>query len=143
MAEMTDEQWKAFISVGTRTGKLGVIRKDGRPMVVPVWFVLSDDGVIRFQTSTSSAKGKAIARDPRICLTIDDETPPYSFVAIDALATIRTDDDELTRRIAFECVARYMGADRGQEFADRNAVPGECTIELEVTRVIAHLDVSA
>ena len=37
MAEkMTDEQWHAFVSEGTRTGKLATVRADGRPHLAPI-----------------------------------------------------------------------------------------------------------
>jgi len=29
-----------FLSAGTRTGMLGFIAQDGRPLVAPVWFVV-------------------------------------------------------------------------------------------------------
>ena len=140
---MTEAEWREFIMVGTRTGKLGAVRADGRPLVLPIWFVRGDHGTLMFQTSTSSAKVRAIRHEPRVCLTVDDETPPYSFVMIEALATVITDDDDLCQRIARECGARYMGADRAEEFARRNAVPGECVVVLQPTRVIAEAGVSA
>ncbi|MFN8051379.1 MAG: PPOX class F420-dependent oxidoreductase [Acidimicrobiales bacterium] len=140
---MSDEEWRGFVRAGTRTGKLGVVRADGRPLVVPIWFLLEDDGVIRFQTSFDSAKVRALRHEPRVCLTIDDETPPFSFVLIEALAEVAPDDEAETWRVARACAARYMGEARAVEYARRNAVPGECVVELRVERVIAERDVSA
>ena len=37
---MTEGEWRAFVSHGTQTGKLATTRVDGRPHVVPIWFVL-------------------------------------------------------------------------------------------------------
>jgi hypothetical protein len=31
MANMTDAQWREFVTAGTKTGKLAVTRLDGRP----------------------------------------------------------------------------------------------------------------
>ena len=39
MHEMPDEERRAFLLEGTRTGKLATIRRDGRPHVVPIWFL--------------------------------------------------------------------------------------------------------
>ena len=111
--------------------------------MVPVWFVLGDDGVIRFQTGGGSAKIAAIRHEPRVSLCVDDENPPFSFVVIEATARIDTSDTELRWRIAYECGGRYMGADRAEEFARRNSVDGECTVELDIVRVIAEADISA
>ncbi|MDJ0925679.1 MAG: pyridoxamine 5'-phosphate oxidase family protein, partial [Acidimicrobiia bacterium] len=68
-----------LLSSGTRTGKLAVVRKDGRPLVTPVWFVV-DAGDVVFMTHETSAKGRALRRDRRLAMVVDDETPPYAFV---------------------------------------------------------------
>ena len=140
---MTDDEWRAFVLSGTRTGKLGVVRPDGRPLVVPIWFIIDDDGLIRFQTSAGSAKVRALRHDPRVCLTVDDEVAPYSFVLIEADAEVEPDDPAELWRVAHACAARYMGADRADEYARRNAVDGECVVALRPRRVIAERDVSA
>ena len=141
MQTMTTEQWHEFVMTGTRTGKLAVTRADGRPHVTPVWFVLDGDDVI-LNTGTDSVKGKALRRDPRVCLSVDDQVPPYSFVVIDGVAEISEDRDEL-RRWATAIGGRYMGAGRAEEFGIRNAVPGELLIRIRPTRVIARAGISA
>ncbi|GAB89983.1 hypothetical protein GORHZ_078_00390 [Gordonia rhizosphera NBRC 16068] len=52
------------------------------------------------------------------------------------------DDLDEVRRVATLCGARYMGADRADEFGARNGVPGELVVWIEPTRVIANLNVS-
>lgn len=141
MRTMTDDEWAAFLRTGTRTGKLALTLRDGRPTVTPIWFTLDDDGVIRFNTGGDTPKARSLARDPRACLIVDQEEPPYAFVRVDAVATL-VDDDELTRRVATTVGGRYMGADRAEEFGDRNGVPGEITVELRPTRVVALDDIS-
>ncbi len=138
---MSELEWRAFISTGHRTGKLGVVRADGRPTVLPIWFVLDDDDVIRTQISIDSAKARAIRHEPRVCLTVDDEDPPHAFVMIEAIAT-EVRDPVVVRRVAYDCGARYMGAARAEEMAERNSGPGECVIEIRPTRVIAERDIS-
>ena len=56
MRKMTEQEWHAFVMDGTRTGKVATARKDGRPHVVPVWFVLDGEDVV-FTTSATSVKG--------------------------------------------------------------------------------------
>jgi hypothetical protein len=63
MRRLSDAEWRAFLLEGTRTAKLGVVRKDGSPLVTPVWFVLDDDGLIVFETGRESVKGRALCRD--------------------------------------------------------------------------------
>ena len=111
---MTQEEWHAFVSAGTRTGKLAVVRKDGSPHVAPVWFVL-DGGDFVFNTGATTIKGYALRRDGRAMICVDDDRPPFSFVSARGTVTISDDLDAMlpwSTRIA----ARYMGADRAEEF---------------------------
>ena len=140
MAELT-QPIIDFLTLGTRTGKLGWVAADGRPLVAPVWFVVEDNDLL-FNTSADTAKGKALARDPRVVLTVDLEEPPYAFVQVQGVAAI-TDDLGEVRRIATLNGARYMGADRAEEFGARNGVPGELGVRLRVKKVVANLDMTA
>jgi PPOX class probable F420-dependent enzyme len=143
MAELTPEI-RAFLEEGTRTAKVGYVAADGRPLVAPVWFVLdgADDAPeLVFTTSEGSAKARAIARDPRLVLCVDLQAPPYAFVQVQGHATVSDDPEELLRT-ATAIGGRYMGADRAEEFGKRNAAPGEVTVRLRPTRVVAELDVA-
>lgn len=141
MASLTDPAVREFLSSGTRTGKLGYVASDGRPLVAPVWFVLENDTVV-FNTGAVTAKGKAIARDPRLVLTVDLEEPPYAFVQIQGVAETSEDPVDLVDT-ATAIGRRYMGADRAEEFGKRNGVPGELVVRIRPTKVIASLDMTA
>ena len=139
MAELSDRV-VAFLSEGTRTGMLGFVATDGRPPVAPVWFVV-DDGQLVFTTHRQSSKGRALARDPRVVICADDPHPPYSFVQVQGVATV-TEDPQDVLDIATRTGARYMGADRANEFGRRNAVPGEVVVRVQPTKVITGFDIS-
>ena len=79
MTDFSDEVVE-FLSAGTRTAMLGYLAADGRPLVAPVWFIV-DNGELVFNTGRESAKGRALARDSRVVICVDDPHPPYSFVA--------------------------------------------------------------
>jgi len=132
---------RAFLSAGTRTGKLGFVAADGRPLVAPVWFVLDGDDLL-FNTGKGTAKGRAVSRDPRLAVCVDDETPPYSFVQVQGVATVSEDPAELLAS-ATTIAARYMGAERAEEFGKRNGVPGELLVRLRPTKVVAEVNVTA
>ncbi|KAB2362848.1 PPOX class F420-dependent oxidoreductase [Actinomadura montaniterrae] len=140
MEIMTDSEWRAFVMAGTRTGKAGVTRKDGTPHVTPIWFVLDGDDLL-FTTYHESIKARVLARDPRLSVCVDDQAPPYSYVMIQAEARLTEDLDEL-RRWATVIGGRYMGADRAEEFGERNAVPGEFLVRARITKVVAQRDIS-
>jgi PPOX class probable F420-dependent enzyme len=141
MAQMTEDEWRAFVMAGTRTGKLAVTRADGRPHVAPIWFVL-DGGDIVFNTGADTVKGKALRRDPRAAMTVDDQEPPYSFVIIEGTVTLSEDLPEV-RKWAAVLGGRYMGQDRAEEYGQRNGVPGELLVRLHTTKVIAQKDLAA
>jgi PPOX class probable F420-dependent enzyme len=140
MAELTPEI-RDFLSHGTRTGKLGYVAADGRPLIAPLWFVVHEDE-LWFNTGGGTAKAKAVARDPRLVLCVDLEEPPYAFVQVQGVATVSEDLDELVAS-ATAIGRRYMGADRAEEFGKRNGVPGELLVKLRPTKVIAHMDMTA
>lgn len=141
MAQLTDPEIHEFLTAGTRTGKLGWTASDGRPLVAPIWFTV-EDGEIVFNTGAGTAKGRALARDPRAVLCVDLEEPPFAFVQVQGEVTTSTDPDELLRT-ATALGARYMGADRAEEFGRRNGVPGELVVRLRPHKVIASLDMTA
>jgi PPOX class probable F420-dependent enzyme len=139
-----DSAVRDFLTAGTRTGKLGFVAADGRPLVAPVWFVLEgpdDAPELVFNTGKTTAKARAVARDPRLVVCVDLQEPPYAYVQVQGVATVSEDPDELIRT-ATAIGARYMGADRAEEFGRRNGVPGELVVRLRATKVLADLDVS-
>jgi PPOX class probable F420-dependent enzyme len=133
---MSEEEWRAFLSVGTRTAKLATTRRDGRPHVVPIWFVLDDQGGIVFTTGADTVKGKAILRDPRVSLCVDDQQPPYDFVTVEGTAETSRDLEEMLEW-ATRIGGRYMGEDRAEQFGRRNTVPTELLVRVRPTRVVA------
>jgi len=137
---MTPDEIHDFLRIGTRTGKLAVVGADGSARVVPVWFVLDGDDVV-FMTGDTTLKSRAMRRDPRVCLVVDLESPPYAFVQVNGTVTLSDDTEELLR-FGTSIGARYMGADRGEEFGKRNAVPGEMLVRLTPTKIIAFADVA-
>ncbi|GGK49717.1 PPOX class F420-dependent oxidoreductase [Nocardia camponoti] len=138
MASLADPKVRDFLSAGTRTGKVAFTASDGRPLVVPIWFVIDGEELV-FNTGKESAKGRAFARDPRVALCVDLEKPPYAFVEVQGTVTLSEDIDELVRTATI-IAARYVGADKAAEYGKRNGVPGELVVRIKPTKVIAHFD---
>jgi PPOX class probable F420-dependent enzyme len=135
MKKMTREEWRAFMMEGTRTGKLATVRTDGRPHVVPLWFVLDGDDVV-FNTGKDSVKGKTLQRDHYAALCVDDERPPFAFVTVEGSVILSEDPKELLD-YATRIGGRYMGTNRAEEFGKRNGVPGELLVRLHIEKVTA------
>jgi general stress protein 26 len=83
MRALEAAELRAFLLAGTRTAKVAVVRRDGSPLVTPVWFLPDEDGSIMFETGRSSVKGRALSRDPRVSICVEDDEPPFGFVRVD------------------------------------------------------------
>jgi PPOX class probable F420-dependent enzyme len=138
---MSGTEWRAFVTEGTRTGKLATTRLDGRPHVAPVWFDLDDDGTVVFTTGADTLKGKALRRDPRVAMCVDDETPPFAFVLVEGTAELSEDSDSLLEW-AIRIGGRYMGAEVAEAYGKRNAVPGELLVRVTPTHVVARAEIA-
>ena len=140
MQTMTPDEYKQFLMEGTRTGKLATVRKDGRPHVAPIWFVLDGDTLV-FTTWHESVKAANMRRDPRVSICVDEEVPPFAFAVVEGTVTITEDEDARNywaRRIA----ARYMGSDLAEAYGKRNAVEGELVVRLKSKKIIAKKDLA-
>jgi PPOX class probable F420-dependent enzyme len=116
------------------------VAQSGAPLVAPVWIVLDGDDIV-FTTGASTAKGKALLRDPRVALCVDDDRPPFSYVIVRGTATISEEPEELLHWATI-LGGRYMGADRADEFGARNAVPGELLVRVTPARIVAERGVA-
>jgi PPOX class probable F420-dependent enzyme len=133
--KMDEEEWRQFITDGTRTGMVATVRPDGRPHVAPVWFDLDGDDIV-FMTGSTSVKGKSLVRDPRVSIAVDDPHPPFSFVNIEGTATLSEDLDQL-RVWGTRLGGRYMGEEAADDYGKRNAVPGERLVRVRIGKVVA------
>jgi PPOX class probable F420-dependent enzyme len=137
---MTESVWREFLSAGTRTGKLATTRRDGRPHVVPIWFVLDGDDLV-FMTGAATVKGRALARTAVGSICVDDERPPYSFVTVSGPVAISVDLEEMLP-LSIRIAARYMGEELAERYGRRNAVEGELLVRLRAEHVLAVRDLA-
>ena len=142
MTEMSKEEIRRFLNHGTFTGKLATVRKDGSPHVAPIWFVVEDnnDDII-LTTGRESLKGKDIQRDPRVSISVDDQTPPYSFVIVNGTAQISEEPSYLLKW-ATKIAERYMGPDNAKSYGKRNSVEGELLIRVKPTKIIGQKNIA-
>lgn len=144
MARISAEEYREFMIEGTRTAMLATVRKNGRPHVAPIWFVMDGDDIV-FNTGRDTVKGHAIRRDGRVALSVDDSTPPFAFVMVEGNVSYEdcADAPEEGLKWSTRIAARYVGRDRAEEFGRRNAVPGELLVRLAPTKVVSQSDMLA
>ena len=102
-----DDEWRAFVSYGTRTGKLSTVRADGSPHVAPIWFLLDGNDIV-FNTGKETVKGRNLARDDRVALCVDDDRPPFGFVVLQGRARLSEDLEEV--RVKARALLTALGA---------------------------------
>ncbi len=140
MQQLTSEH-RIFLMEQVRTAKLATVRKDGRPHVTPVWFEL-DGEILVFSTWHTSVKAVNIRRDGRVCLCVDVEKPPFSYIQIEGTGVMSADSEALkywSTRIA----ARYMGEGLAEAYGKRNSVEGELLVRVTPTKVVFMKDVAS
>ena len=138
--EMTAEEIRQLLAFGTRTAKVATVARDGRPHLMPVWFVLNGDEIV-FTTGRNSVKERHLRRDHRIALCVDDEARPFAFVSVRGRARLVEQAGDLldwTTRIA----RRYMGPQQAEAYGRRNAVPEELLVRVTPERIVAETDVA-
>jgi len=102
---------------------------------VPVWFDLDGDEVV-FTTWHRSVKARTLRRDPRVCICVDDERPPFAYVMLEGTATL-SDQPEQLKSWATRIAARYMGPEQAEAYGARNGVAGELLVRVRPSAVVA------
>ena len=105
-----------------------------------MWFDLDGETLV-FTTWHKSIKAANIHRDSRICLCIDDETPPFGYVQVEGTAMISNDADEL-KYWATRIGGRYMGQELAEAYGTRNSVEGELVVRVTPTNMHGYKDVA-
>ncbi|WP_203723839.1 PPOX class F420-dependent oxidoreductase [Actinoplanes teichomyceticus] len=140
MPKMSREEALAFLTAGTRTGKLATVSPAGVPHVVPIWFVADGDTLL-FTTGHSSIKARNLRADPRAALSVDVQDFPYHYVSVQGRVGLQEGAPDLldwTTRIA----QRYVPADQAEAYGRRNAVPEELLCRLSIERITGFSDIA-
>lgn|GEM_PF-1266974 len=128
-------QLERFVAA-PRIAILSYTKRDGSPAQAPIWYQYRD-GRLFMVTSKTSPKAKALAREPRACVTIQDDMPPYRAVIIDCEVTIG--EAPLEGGITSWLATHYFGKFGGREYEkmtlEENRKSGLSLITLEPLRV--------
>lgn len=68
---MTEEELRSFLDE-QRIVHVATTGPQGRPHLVPLWYVVGEAGELRGWTYAASQKARNLERDPRATLSIDD-----------------------------------------------------------------------
>jgi PPOX class probable F420-dependent enzyme len=113
---MTDGEVAGFLAQ-SRTVTCATIARDGRPHLMPLWYVLRD-GELWAWTYAKSQKVRNLERDARCTLQVEAGTEYSDLrgVMLDCDAVIHRELDDVAA-LGAEIAARYGGADLTPELA--------------------------
>jgi len=91
--------------------RLAYIWMDGTPRVVPIWFHWNGFELI-MATPPKAPKLKALAKNPKVSLTIDDNNFPHKVLLIRGSASLQPVDGIVPEYAA--AAERYFGQEQGR-----------------------------
>ena len=90
--------------------RLAYIATDGTPRVIPIWFHWNGKDIV-MGTPPKAPKLKALAKNPRVSLTIDDNTFPHKVLLIRGSARLEPVNGVVPEYAL--AADRYFGPEQG------------------------------
>jgi hypothetical protein len=109
--------------------RLAYVWTDGTPRVIPIWFHWNGSAII-MATPPKAPKLKALTKNPKVSLTIDDNVFPHKVLLIRGSARLQTVNGIVPEyAVAAE---RYFGREQGQAWVEklRSMIPGMVRITI-------------
>jgi nitroimidazol reductase NimA-like FMN-containing flavoprotein (pyridoxamine 5'-phosphate oxidase superfamily) len=122
---MTVAEREAYLA-GVHVGVLAVDEPGRGPLALPIWYRYVD-GRIEIGMDTGSVKARLLRAAGRATLTVQDETPPYTYVSVEGPVTV-----EARAGDTLAMATRYLGPEFGAWYAEQNP-PGEGSVVAVLT----------
>jgi PPOX class probable F420-dependent enzyme len=109
--------------------RLAYIGTDGTPRVVPIWFHWNGEELV-MGTPPKAPKLKALAKNPKVAITIDDNAFPHKVLLVRGTARLTPVEGIVPEYAA--AAERYFGAEQGQAWIKqvRTMLPGMVRITI-------------
>ena len=110
--------------------RLAYVWTDGTPRVIPIWFLWNGREFV-MATPPKAPKLKALAKNPKVSFTIDDNTFPHKVLLIRGSAHLQAVEGIVPEYVA--AAERYFGPEQGQAWIKqlRGLIPN--TVRITVT----------
>jgi len=102
----------------TIPARLAYVWMDGTPRVIPIWFHWNDQEFV-LGTPPKAPKLKALAKNPKVALTIDDNTFPHKVLLVRGTAQLEAVNG-IVPEYALAAV-RYFGEEQGKAWVTQLA----------------------
>lgn len=126
---MNEDPGRAFIGSSHR-GVLATLKRDGRPQMSNMSYLLDDDGRIKMSTRGPNVKVRNIQRDPRVTVAIQGETFA-DYLVVDGTATIIDEDPIPTLKKIYEGI-RGEAHPNWAEFEESQRQEQRVVIDIEI-----------
>ncbi len=110
--------------------RLAYIWMDGTPRVVPVWFHWNGENFV-LGTPPKAPKLKALARNPKVALTIDDDTFPHRVLMVRGTAKLETVNG-VVPEYAY-AAERYFGREKGQAWVKQLSATHSTMVRIAIS----------
>lgn len=110
--------------------RLAYVWMDGTPRVVPIWFHWNGSELV-MGTPPKAPKLKALAKNPKVSLTIDENTFPHKVLLIRGTAKLTTVDGVAPEYAA--AAERYFGLEQGQAWVTQMGQMVSSMVRVSVT----------
>jgi len=119
MPKMDAAEQATFLDEPGVLMRIAVVRKDGTPLVTPIWFIHRDQA-IWFTPREKSEWFGCLRHDARVSLCIDEQPSPYRKVLIDGSAELVHDvgNDDAWRELYRDIAVKYVGTEAGNAYVD-------------------------
>jgi PPOX class probable F420-dependent enzyme len=104
-----DAQVRELFGEGRNFPTLATLMADGSPHAISIWSGVEGDRIVFF-TGRESLKGRNIARDPRVALSVVDLENPYRTARVRG-RVVETRDGDAAMDVVDRISRRYIGAD--------------------------------
>ena len=110
--------------------RLAYVWADGSPRVIPIWFHWNGKEIV-MGTPAKAPKLKALAKNPRVSLTIDDNVFPHKVLLVRGTARLELVDGVVPEyALAAE---RYFGPEQGKAWAAQMGKMVQSMVRVTVT----------
>jgi hypothetical protein len=109
--------------------RLAYVWTDGTPRVIPIWFHWNGRELV-LATPPKAPKLRALAKNPKVSLTIDDNQFPHKVLLIRGTARLESVDGIVPEYAA--AAERYFGREQGQAWVQqlRGMIPSMVRITI-------------
>ena len=110
--------------------RLAYIGTDGSPRVVPIWFHWNGQELV-MGTPPKAPKLRALAKNPKVALTIDDNAFPHKVLLVRGTARLTAVEGVVPEYAA--AAERYFGVQQGQAWIKQLQTMVHSMVRITVT----------